>query len=602
MSKITIFKDIFETSDARHIHVSTALKRIEEGKSRAIVESIRNGNKDKKKNLPCVLFSGEFSERKDDAIFDHSGFIVLDFDDVDVPKTKGALAMDNFVYSCWVSPSGNGVKALVEITNPERHEDHFRSLVKYFDKQYGVQLDETGKNLSRACYESYDPDIIIKESWTKFGSFNSGKEETQVPVDQEVTTDYMKLNLAANMIRKASDGEKHSTLLKAAKLCGGYIAGGRMEQEEVVRVLMREISKKDIESEDHALSTIIEAIEIGKTMPLRELINDEKSISRDLLINDGDMSFISSDDDDFKWIDDFANGNIPKGLDTGDKYLDSYFKYKKEFLIINGHSNVGKTTTALYMIVNSAVRHKWKWIIYSSENKTASVKKMLMEFKCNKKVSDMNYNERKASFNWVKERFTVISNKELLSYSDLIIDIEKVLKQEKFDAVFIDPYNSLRIDLKSSGFGTHEYHYEAASEFLTMSKNNDIAVWVNMHAVTEAQRRKGADGLPIAPFAEDTEGGSKFVNRCDCFLTIHRKVQSDDPHTRGKTEIHVRKVRETETGGQPTSYDNPYLMSMDTSHTAFKGWLSQNTLFEASDTQEVKPLPFNVNFMSENSA
>jgi hypothetical protein len=120
--------------------------------------------------------------------------------------------------------------------------------------------------------------------------------------------------------------------------------------------------------------------------------------------------------------------------------------------------------------------------------------------------------------------------------------------------------------------------------------------------VTEAQRRKGADGLPIAPFAEDTEGGGKFVNRCDCFLTIHRKVQSDDPHTRGKTEIHVRKVRETETGGQPTSYDNPYLMSMDTSHTAFKGWLSQNTLFDASDIQEVKPLPFNVNFMSENSA
>ena len=37
-----------------------------------------------------------------------------------------------------------------------------------------------------------------------------------------------------------------------------------------------------------------------------------------------------------------------------------------------------------------------------------------------------------------------------------------------------------------------------------------------MHAVTEAQRRKGDDGLPITPYAEDTEGG-KFVNRAIAF-------------------------------------------------------------------------------------
>ena len=53
-----------------------------------------------------------------------------------------------------------------------------------------------------------------------------------------------------------------------------------------------------------------------------------------------------------------------------------------------------------------------------------------------------------------------------------------------------------------------------------------------MHAVTEAQRRKGDDGLPVAPYAEDTEGGGKFVNRADCFMTIHRKVQSMDSDIR----------------------------------------------------------------------
>jgi hypothetical protein len=137
--------------------------------------------------------------------------------------------------------------------------------------------------------------------------------------------------------------------------------------------------------------------------------------------------------------------------------------------------------------------------------------------------------------------------------------------------------------------GTHEYHYEAASEFLTYSKRKDIAVWLNTHAVTEAQRMKGEDGLPIAPFAEQTEGGGKFVNRCDSFLTFHRKIQHPEPHMRKTMEFHVRKVRETETGGSPTSYNEPLMFEMNASKTGFTngvGRLMFPTLFERNEVQE----------------
>jgi replicative DNA helicase len=107
-------------------------------------------------------------------------------------------------------------------------------------------------------------------------------------------------------------------------------------------------------------------------MPIREIIEEESSYQREMLVNDGDMSFISSDDEDFRWIDDFANGRIEAGLDTGNENLDKFFRYKREFLIVNGHSNVGKTTFILFLIANSAIRHGWKWVIYSSENRTAS--------------------------------------------------------------------------------------------------------------------------------------------------------------------------------------------------------------------------------------
>jgi hypothetical protein len=75
------------------------------------------------------------------------------------------------------------------------------------------------------------------------------------------------------------------------------------------------------------------------------------------------------------------------------------------------------------------------------------------------------------------------------------------------------------------------------------------------------------------------------VNRSDCFLTLHRKVQSPDHTIRKMSELHVRKVREVETGGQPTPLEEPYRMTMNTSHTGFLSWLGKKPLFENIDFQ-----------------
>ena len=574
------------------------MERIQSGKSSTLVSDVRSGNKEKKKELPVVCFSGEFSSRSDDALFEHSGFVILDFDHVDVDSTKRALATDDFIHSCWTSPSGQGVKALVKITNPERHRDHFRALIKYFERTHGLELDESGINESRACFESYDPDIIIKDECKKFGHFTTEFAEAQVPTNDTYDhTDYMKLNLACRMIRQAKDGEKWITLNRAAILCGGYVAAGKMEEDEVIRILFREVCKREVDNEDHAKQTIIAGIEKGKQMPIRDIIDEEKSAKREMLLNDGDMSFISSDDEDFRWIDDYSQGKIDIGLDTGDPRLDEYFRYKKEFVIINGHSNVGKTTTMLYLITNSAIRHDWKWIIYSSENRTASVKMSLMQFAMDKKVADMTYGERKQAYKWVQEHFTIINNNQIYSYSDIILFMEKVMRQQPVDAIFVDPYNSLKLDMRNTSIGVHDYHYEAASEFLTFSKANNVAVWLNMHAVTEAQRRKGPDGLPVAPYAEDTEGGGKFVNRADCFMTIHRKVQAMDPEIRKMSELHVRKVREVETGGQPTPLEDPYCLQMNLSHTGFNTRIGQRALYQPITFKESKQMPINIQFL-----
>lgn len=598
---VTIFENIRDPNKPIKINLYQALRRIKEGASKDRIDKVRAGDKAVKNELPVVCFSGEFLSRKDSDLKEHSALIILDFDHlIDVEGTKDKLALDQHILSVWISPSGDGLKALVRITNPERHRDHFRALRFYFEETYHLEVDKSGANESRACYESFDGDIVIKDASVKFGHMISEEakddRKDEAKNSNQSQTDYNKINIAARMIQRAPDGEKHETLVKAAHLLGGYISSGKVEENEAIRVLHQEICKRDIVSEDQAMKSIIDAIEHGKLLPIQELIHREVQVQREMRINDGDMSFISSDDTDFKWITKYAQGEIEIGLETGDKLLDEHFRYKRELVIINGHSNVGKTTAALYLMVNSTVRHGWRWIIYSSENKTASVKMTLMQFVMDRKVEDMSYAQRKLAYEWVKEHFVVISNEHTYTYTDILVFTEKILAQEKIDGLFVDPYNSLRLELGGNGLSSHEYHYEAAGEFLTLSNNHNIAVWLNMHAVTEAQRRKGADGLPVAPYAEDTEGGGKFVNRADCFITIHRKVQALEHSIRKMTEVHIRKVRETETGGLPTTLDDPWKMTINTSHTGFSGWLHRSQLFQPIDFHDVKGVAENLSF------
>lgn len=565
-----MFPSVIKTDKPHYVLLENSLKRIIEGNSENIIKEIRAGDKSKKKTLPITLFSGVFKGRKDEDILGHSGLIILDFDHIDTESSKALLSTDKFVRACWVSPSGDGLKVLVKVSNPERHRDHFRALQTYFDKTYGLEVDPSGVNEARACFESLDAELIYNESSDKFGGMLSESSESQTAVSSDIYTDYEKLSIASKMIRRAEDGDKHHTLLRASLLCGGYVAVGRMEREEVERVLLREVQKiSSVDDLDLAKKTIRDGIEEGKRKPIKETLEDEQRIRREMRINDGDMSFISSDDQDMEWINKFARGDIARGLTTGSR-LDEHFLFKKEFTIINGHSNVGKTTMAMYLIVTSSVLHDWKWIIYSSENKTAAVKMKLMEFLVDVPINEMHYEERVAAYKWINNHFTIISNEEVYSYTDLLVFAEKLLKQKSYDGFLIDPYNSLKITMSNSLLSSHEYHYEAASELLTFSNANNIAVWLNTHAITEAARRKGMDGLQPAPYAEDTEGGGKMVNRSDNFLTFHRKISAPDFDLRNTMEVHVRKVRSQETGGMPTSFEEPVLFEMNASKTGFR--------------------------------
>jgi hypothetical protein len=176
MSEITIFKSIKDTSTPFYRGIGFILDRIKDGKSKEVVNAIRN-EKDKEKmnklksTLPAICFSGTFNKRNDSSLIDHSGFICLDFDGYankkEVMEARNRIISDQYVYSCFISPSGNGLKVIVKIPKDSmNHKHYFNSLQDHFNDDH---FDTTSKNISRVCYESYDPLLYVNEkslTWT----------------------------------------------------------------------------------------------------------------------------------------------------------------------------------------------------------------------------------------------------------------------------------------------------------------------------------------------------------------------------------------------------------------------------------------------------
>jgi len=197
---ITIFQNIRDTDTPFFREVHKILERIKEGASKDLVKRIRAEKRkpernEMKKQLPAICFSGKFNKRSDTAIIEHSGLICLDFDGYTKQKEllqdKENLSKNKYVFSVFISPSGNGLKALVKIpTDPDNHTNYFNSLEKYFNSPY---FDKTSKNLSRVCYESYDPLIHINENssvWdtieeAEYNEVNKVKDQPTIPITDE---------------------------------------------------------------------------------------------------------------------------------------------------------------------------------------------------------------------------------------------------------------------------------------------------------------------------------------------------------------------------------------------------------------------------------
>ena len=268
-------------------------------------------------------------------------------------------------------------------------------------------------------------------------------------------------------------------------------------------------------------------------------------------------------------------GQIKEGLSLGIPAIDEFMRFKhSSFNVILGHSNVGKTTVILYMMLLYTLKHKLRWLVYSSENETHGIVRKLVEFLESKPINKVDADAFQLRVRFIREHFRFLDTERLYTFRELLVNAEKLYQQQTYHGFMIDPYNSLTKDQSVlRGIGAHEYDYQATSEIRLFCKKHNISIWLNTHSVTEAQRMKHDQthiyaGHPMPPMSSHAEGGSKFVNRCDDFLVIHRYTQH--PTDWMQSNIIVRKVKDIDTGGRPTPIDSPIVMKSMTNNVGFE--------------------------------
>ena len=133
-------------------------------KLRSISDTVQ-ARKYKAANFDYCTFSGVFTARNDKSLITHSELMCIDFDHVqNIDTLRQALLADEYFDTqlLFVSPSGDGLKWIIEInTRKAPHGEYFASVANYILQTYSVEVDKSGKDISRACFLPFDPNAFI---------------------------------------------------------------------------------------------------------------------------------------------------------------------------------------------------------------------------------------------------------------------------------------------------------------------------------------------------------------------------------------------------------------------------------------------------------
>ena len=192
----SIFRNFNEVVE--DLSVQAILDQIKSGLYKQQIENLRQllrtGKEQQysqqKKSLPAFTPSATFKGgRKLEYLNAYSGLIILDLDKIpdeslDEIKTKAISCP--FTFACFISPGGNGLKILVKADSSlQIHNQAFNNIKIYYESELSCIVDPSGKDVTRLCFYSYDPELYLNNDSATFRV-----NPTHQPINLPQTPDY----------------------------------------------------------------------------------------------------------------------------------------------------------------------------------------------------------------------------------------------------------------------------------------------------------------------------------------------------------------------------------------------------------------------------
>ncbi len=602
VAKCTIFKNLFD-KEPYCISVDAALERIKFGKSKELVNEIREYiDKDRqdvlKKNLPSVCFSGIFKERKDECIITHSGFIVLDFDNVySVDEKKKELSANEYAYACWISPRNNGIKLLIRVADGKCHREHFESLRETFK-----EADKSGINEARVCFESYDPDLYINKNakvWAKLKTVE--KIQSKIVLENEKLVFVNLVKWLTNRNDTFITGERNIFVFKLASACCRFGLSIEVCQQFIKEHYEIGTNKFSVRECEQAIGSAYKAnkqlagtAQFDKDVLVDKTSRREIEITQEMLdenIRPKDVIF--GEDVKEEAFDLFNNGyKSLKGI--GVDLIDNLFKLKEgENSLFSGYGNYGKSTFMGWLLLMRVLLYGEKYAFFTPENIAHEFYFDLVEILLGARCTPDNKfrpskDEYEFAYDFISKYIFYVYPKTLSPTPDYIKErfLELIIK-EGVKGVIIDPFNQLSNDYKSAGGRSDKYLETFLSDSSRFAQQNNIYSIIVAHP-TKAHKDSG--GNYPCPDVFDIADGAMWNNKMDNILIYHRPNHQTEPES-DECELHSKKIRRQKSVGKIGSAT--FNLNRATRRYEFNGVDYMSTIISNSDYYKKTTVKFN---------
>jgi hypothetical protein len=563
MPNISIFKGGGNDTVPVTITLSEALERVRTGVSWPLVQRVRAANskdeaKPLKMMLPCITFSGTFKGGKAISHMEqHSGFIGLDWDGIpeeNVVARKSEICKNEYIYACWISPSGKGLRGLMKIADGSKHAQHFDSIVMEFP-----DIDKSCRNPNRIWFESADSKIYINEKakiYSKIKVFKVPDKLDQIMTGAPVTEqDRIFANLVSWNLKRHQfeDGNKATFLFRLATACCRYgiaesdtayfiISKYIPNQVEYAEKLTRNAYKTAGNDFNTAIFTSGGSF-VKRSDPTSEILQVE--IPEEIDLTEKIQDVIYAEDVLDQALDLWKNG-YESVLGIGVPELDALFKIKaKELTLLSGYANYGKSQFLKWYLLMHVIKHGRKFAIFPPEDYPAhefyhNMTEVLIGGPCTPGFQGgPTEDEYKAAFAFLNKHIFFVYPQDGMPTPERIQGIFlQVIMKEKITACIIDPYNQLAHQY--SGDNEHRYLEQFLGQMSRFSQSNDVSTIIVAHPNKPDKVASNENWSP--PNYYNITGGSMWANKMDNIVFYHRPYRNTDK-TNPSCEFHTAKIK-----------------------------------------------------------